>query len=151
MKLLGAIGPNGEFTFLSSAYGGSSSDVEITRACGFLECVERADVILADKAFTVEHECNLKYARLMHPAFAFKGQKYFSAEHAAATSRIARARIHVERAFARLGMFHYLQKEVKLSQADIFGICVRVACGFTHYYPSLLKDEVGKQYFASSQ
>ena len=62
---------------------------------------------------------------------------------------VARARIHVERAFARIQQYGRLQREIKLSSKDIAGRTFRVSY-LTNYMPSILASEVKCQYFSHS-
>jgi hypothetical protein len=149
MKLLAATGPNGEFTFVSCGYGGRATDNDLTRCSGFLKLIEKGTVCLTDRGFTVKHEFNERGATLLHPPFSVRGVKHFTEQDAEHTSGIARVRIHIERAFARVGLFHWLEKEIKLSQQDIAGVAFRVACMLTNLFPSLLKSEVKEQFFGS--
>ena len=147
MKILGAVDPNGAVAFVSRGYGGRADDDDVTEASGFLELLEELDVILADRGFLVEHECNNRHAKLLRPPFSWKGQKHFTQQDSELTSGIARFRIIVERAFARIQQWAYLQKEIKLTSTDIADIAFRVVAQLTNYCPSLLKTEIKEQYF----
>jgi hypothetical protein len=146
-EVLAATGPNGEFSFVSCGYGGRATDVDLTKDSGFLELIERGTVCLTDRGFTVKHEFNTRGSTLLHPPFSVRGVKHFTEQDAEHTSGIARVRIHIERAFARVGAFHWLGKEIKLCQQDVAGIAFRVACMLTNLAPSLLKSEVKDMFF----
>jgi hypothetical protein len=52
-KALVGIAPHGPFTFISSLYSGSISDVELTKVSGLLNLLEAGDSVMADKGFTI--------------------------------------------------------------------------------------------------
>ncbi len=58
MKFLVACAPSGEIVFLSHAFGGRSTDAQITVKSGFLNLIERGDLIMADKGFPKIEESN---------------------------------------------------------------------------------------------
>lgn len=99
VKFLLVCSPLGAVTFLSRAWGGRASDVEIVRQSGFINAQLHypRDQILADRGFTLQDDfaagCG---AELIIPAFT-KGRKQLSAREVETTRAIASVRIHVER------------------------------------------------------
>jgi hypothetical protein len=96
--------------WLSDGYPGSISDKVITEVSGFIQdCVKELLIIIADKGF--DGACSLIQAnkgQYMQPTKKRVGIEQLSAEDNERTSVIANARIHVERAFAALKHFHFL-------------------------------------------
>jgi hypothetical protein len=103
-KFLASIEPSGGFDFVSDAYGGQIEDIELTKIGGLLSIVEEGDVNLAERGFLLKHLFNAEM-ELLHPPKSWNGQQYFTEEESEYTSDIARLRIHVERAFARVKQF----------------------------------------------
>ena len=99
VKFLIACSPLGAVIFLSKAWGGRVSDVEITRKSGYISRSYHhpGDQILADRGFTLQEdlatECS---AQLILPAFT-KGRKQLSAQDVEMSRSLASVRIHVER------------------------------------------------------
>ena len=91
--------PLGAVTFLSKAYGGRASDVQIVRESGFISPNFHMpyDQILADRGFTlVEDFATMCSAELIIPSFT-KGKKQLSAQDVEISRKISSVRIHIER------------------------------------------------------
>jgi hypothetical protein len=140
-KFLASIEPSGGFDFVSKAYGGRIDDVELAKICGLLDLVEEGDVSLADRGFILKHLFDEKSGELLHPPKSWNGQEYFTEEESKYTSDIARLRIHIERAFARVKQFQIFAKTLKITQSDLVGKMFKVACYLTHYMPPLVSDK----------
>jgi hypothetical protein len=144
VKILGDIGPNGNWNSISEGHGGRITDVELIEACGWLEILESNIYILADRGFIIQRLLDsierLDNVTVIHPEKRFKGQTNFTASSAQDTSLIARAQIHVERSFARVKQFRHLQSNVDLKATDIIGKVFYVICMLTHYMLPITVD-----------
>jgi hypothetical protein len=110
IKFLVACAPSGEITFISKAFGGRTTDTEITVKSGFVDLVEPGDLIMADKGFpSIETSLVEAGGILVMPPFK-KGQKnfQFSSVQNDNAYKIASVRIHVERAIQRMKRFQIL-------------------------------------------
>ena len=99
VKFFIACNPHGMVTFLSKAWGGRASDVQIVRDSGFIDSNYHMpyDQILADRGFTLHEEFATKCgAELLTPSFT-KGKKQLSAREVEISRKISSVRIHVER------------------------------------------------------
>ena len=96
--------PLGSVSFLSAAWGGRVSDVELVRESGFIDPKFHlpGDQILADRGFTLQDDfaaaCG---AELIIPAFT-KGRSQLSAQEVEVSRKISSVRIHVERVIGLL-------------------------------------------------
>ena len=98
VKFLIACTPQGSVSFLSKAYGGRISDVELVKDSGLMELSDHhpGDQILADGGFTLIDEfAATSGVQLIIPSFT-KGKKQISAEEVETTRHIASVRIHIE-------------------------------------------------------
>ena len=104
-KVIVGVAPNGVITFVSRLYPGSISDKAVVQHSKFLNHLVAGDMILADKGFLIQdivpHGVHVNI-----PPFLNNGT--FTESEAKATKAIAKARIHVERANARLKDFRIL-------------------------------------------
>jgi hypothetical protein len=99
VKFLIACSTRGGITFLSKAWGGRVSDVELVMKSGFLTNIPHhpRDQILADRGFTMQDEfAGMAGVELLTPAF-IKGRDQFSAEDVESSRMLSSVRIHVER------------------------------------------------------
>ena len=99
VKVFIACTPNGSVSFLSCAWGGRVSDIEIVRQSGFIHqrYHHPGDQILEDRGFTLQDDfASICGAELIIPAFT-KGKKQLSAQDVEISRKISSVRIHVER------------------------------------------------------
>ena len=68
-KVLFGIAPSGALTFISEAYEGSISDVEIVKRSGLLDMLDRGDLVLADRGFTIKETLAERGVDLNIPPF----------------------------------------------------------------------------------
>jgi hypothetical protein len=106
VKAVTSVAPNACINYCSDLYPGSVSDVAIVRHSGVLNKFKPGDLILADKGFTI-HDQLPTGVHLNIPPF-LSNKAAFTAQEAAACYKIARARIHVERANERIKKFEIL-------------------------------------------
>jgi hypothetical protein len=114
-KGLIGISPSGMLTFVSDLYAGRASDKELTKDCGILTLLEEGDQIMADRGFTID-DCLPAGVTLNIPPF-LDGKSQFCVEDEVKTRRIARQRIHVERAIEKIKNFRILQQPIPISMA----------------------------------
>ena len=125
-KALVGITPRGTISFLSSLWTGNVSDRQTVKQSGILDLIESGDDVMADRGFLVRDLLALRGATLNIPPFAHG--KQLAAEATTKTRRIARARIHVERAIGRLKCFKILQGIIPLKRKHNIDQIVRVCC-----------------------
>ena len=81
---------------MSPLFCGRKSDKHIVLQSGYLNNIQREDLVLADRGFLIEEEMAIQGAKLVTPAF-MKNQKQFDAKTFEAIRRTANQRIHIER------------------------------------------------------
>ncbi|XP_077557869.1 uncharacterized protein LOC144173249 [Haemaphysalis longicornis] len=114
VKLLVVISPSGAITFVSKAWGGRTSDKEVTLRSGLLDKVTQGDVFLVDRGFRCNDMFAARGATLLMPSLTKKRAQLPGAE--VTTSRkLSRVRIHVERAIQRLKVFRIFQTVLPLN------------------------------------
>ena len=134
-KVLIGVAPNGVITYVSELCPGSVSDRVIVGHCGLLDSLESGDLIIADKGFLI-HDMLPQGVSLNIPPFLY-GK--FSRSEAEATKDIARCRIHVERAIARIKKFKILHC-VPHSLRCYMDIIVQVIATLVNLQPPLIKS-----------
>ena len=125
----------GAVNFLSCAYGGRASDVQIVRESGFIDPKLHlpGDQILADRGFTLHDDfaaaCG---AELLTPAFT-RGKKQLSAREVEVSRKISSVRIHIERVIGLLkNRYTILQGTMLIHcvkrQQDELDACIVASC-----------------------
>lgn len=104
-KVIVGVAPNAVITYVSKLYPGSISDKAIVQKSGFLNHLTAGDMVLADKGFVIQ-DLVPNGVSVNIPPFLNNGT--FTESEARATKVIAKCRIHVERANARLKEFKIL-------------------------------------------
>lgn len=108
-KFLVVMAPSGLIMFLSKAYGGRTTDAQLTADSGFLNFIQEGDHIMADKGFPkILPDATKKGAFVVMPPFA-SSNRQFSTEENDAGYNVAAARIHVERVIQQLKIFQILK------------------------------------------
>ena len=138
IKYLIAISPAGAVTFVSPGWGGRTSDKEITAESGFLDMVKPGDCIMADRGFTIQDELATRGAVLKIPKFT-KGKSQMNAKEVDFSRKISNVRIHVERVIGRLRIFHYLQSNIPVQQADLLDDAMIIISSLINLNNSVVK------------
>jgi len=101
IKYLTGITPQGVVSYISSGWGGRTSDKCLTENCSFLDNLLPGDLVLAHWGFNIQESVGLMCAEVKIPAFT-KGKKQLSAFDVESTRKIAHVRIHVERVIGNI-------------------------------------------------
>ena len=138
-KFLIACTPNGSICFISPLYVGSISDVEITKASGFLTHLEDKPgiSIMADRGFTIKDMLKEIGIELNIPPF-MEGRQQLPREEVEKGRRIVSVRIHVERAIGRIKSFLILKETLPITLARLSNQIVFVCAYLSNFKPVLV-------------
>ena len=123
-KSVTGVAPNGAIVYVSNLYPGSTSDNAIVEHTKLLDNLEPGDLILADKGFTLFDKLPLGVS-LNIPPF-LRGKDHFTKQEAELCFKIAKARIHVERANERIKNFailNHIPAHLRPHASKIFQVC----------------------------
>ena len=140
-KFLLGCAPSGEITFISKSFGGRTTDSELTVKSGFIKLIEVGDTILADKGFpTIEAKLNESGGILVMPPFK-AGQKsfQFTRRENQECYKIARVRVHVERAIGRLKNFKCFDF-VRADMGEYFDASLIIVSAICNCLTDLIKE-----------
>lgn len=106
IKYLVGIAPSGAITFISTGFGGRTSDGIIVNSSGFLKLIEPGDEVMADKSFPqIKTELLKRNCVVVMPPFANNPQ--FTREEVLEGYSIA-IQIQTERAIQRIKIYRIL-------------------------------------------
>ena len=125
---------------ISKAYGGRASDKFIVEKSGFLQYLLPGDEFMADRGFTTDDLLFPLKVKLNIPAFT-KCKPQLSGEDVTSTRRIARVRIHVERAIRMLNVFKVLSSTVPVSSLKLFDDILLVCAALVNLRADLTRDD----------
>ena len=117
LKLLVGIVPDGEFSFVSSAFPSSFSDKGITVESGLFNpnLWEPGNELMEDHGFTVEEYLTPLGVKLIIP-LVFKERSQFNEQEIVKSQQIANERIHVGRMIQRLKCYHIFDRVIPLNK-----------------------------------
>ena len=138
LKGLIGITPNGAICFVSSLYTGSISDKELTKESGILDLLEPNTSVMADKGFNVNDLLTKRQVSLNIPPYLSHNAQ-LSPQQVKETQKIARVRIHVERAIRRVKEFHIFDSPVPLALLGSINQIWTVACLLTNFQGNLIR------------
>lgn len=138
-KYMVGISPHGQIMFISNAFGGRASDKFIVEKSVFLDYLLPGDEVMADRGFTIDDVLFPRRVELNIPAFT-KCKPQLSGEDVTSTRRIARVRIHVERAIRRLKVFKELSSTVPVSSLKLFDDILVVCSVLVNLKSYLIRD-----------
>lgn len=141
VKILLGVAPCGTITFVSKVYGGRASDKFIFNDSKLAEKCEPQDAIMADKGFAIEDECANANLKLYRPPFFDSNKKQFDEEENTLCRKVARARVHVERAIQRIRLFKILNDKLQWLFMSNIDKIIRVVCALVNLSSPILSDE----------
>ena len=133
-KVMIGVAPNGVINYVSPVYGGNASDRHIVQTSGILEEFVTGDLIIADKGFPVK-DIVPEGVEVNTPAYLFNPQ--FTKHEVMHNREVAEARIHVERAIARLKLYEILDC-IPAQHRDIIDSIVRACAILTTLQPRII-------------
>lgn len=123
------------------------SDKELVRQCGILPLLEklidtgylqRGDGIMADKGFLIEEEMQALGLKLNMPPFS-RSKRQMPAGDVLVTKRIAKHRVHVERAIAKIKKFKIVSGKIPNTRLGIINHIWYVVSMLSNFQPHILK------------
>ena len=142
VKFVTGVAPCGAITYISNMYPGSTSDVAIVKHSGVLQHFVPGDLILADKGFTIYDQLPSGVSLNIPPFLV--GKTHFTKQEAMLCQKIARARIHVERANERIKNYSFLT-HIPHTYRGIANEIVTVCCCLVNFQKPLIK-EIAEKY-----
>ena len=148
-KALIAVDPRGSVIFISSLFGGSVSDNEITLESGLLKLLADlvsagrllpGDCLMCDRGFTSLEAAVAKFGLIVNkPPSLPAGQLQLNTCDVEATKKIASSRIIVEQSIGRIKKFKILSR-IPLSFCSSINQIWFLCAYLTNFLPSIVRD-----------
>lgn len=139
VKFLVSITPGGLISFVSDAYSGKSSDKFIFNSEKLIEKFEENDAIMVDKGFAILQEITEKGLILVRPTFSKGGQ--FEKDEVIENTKVAVARVHVERVIQRLKIFSVLKDKIDHNLLPYMSDIFFIISAITNLSPPILAND----------
>ena len=136
-KGLIGMAPSGEVVFVSSLYGGRTSDKAIVCDCGLLQLLEKGDAIMADRGFDIAEDCAKVGVTVHMPSF-MEGKPQLLPRDVVRAKNIAKLRVHVERVIRCVKVFRILANVFPLAMAFSLEHIWQVCCYLTNFLPPVV-------------
>ncbi|XP_026677303.1 uncharacterized protein LOC113466266 [Diaphorina citri] len=143
IKYLIACTPDGLCSFVSSGFGGRTTDSVIVKESGFLNKIKPGMHIMADRGFkNVEKDIAEKGGCIVRPPSTSQESGPMNKKNARRTKQIAALRIHIERVIGRLRHFNFLAPHCCLDNKLIpyLDCAVIVACSLINVQSPLIQS-----------
>ncbi|XP_057187997.1 uncharacterized protein LOC130553195 isoform X2 [Triplophysa rosa] len=147
LKSLIVCDPRGSIMFASALYTGSTSDQEIFRECkikdllkGLLQCgyLKRGDGLMVDKGFLIEKDAKELGLKLNIPPFA-KSSLRMPVSDVEITKKIAKHRVHVGRAIAKVKQFKIVSGRIPNSMLVNINEIWFVVCMLSNFQQHIIQ------------
>ena len=126
VKVLVGVSPAGHVSYVSPAYGGSTSDRQIVERSNLTKIVDQGDSIMADKGFDVQDIFAPLDVTVNIPTF-FRKKNKMSGETVLRDRKISSKRVHVERIIGLAKTYKILKNPMNhtesLLASEIIFIC----------------------------
>lgn len=139
MKFILCVTPGGLISFVSDAYSGKSSDKFIFNSFNLIDKFETNDAIMVDKVFAIVQECQEKGKILIRPTFS-KGHQ-FEENEVVENTKVAVARVHVERVIQRLKIFSILKDQIDHNILPYISDIVFIISAITNLSPPIIAND----------
>ena len=117
-KVLVGVTPGGMVSYVSDAYGGSTSDRQIVERSNLPRMCDPGDIVLADKGFNVQDLFAPYDVTINHPTF-FNKKNRLTGELVMKDRKIASKRVHVERVIGQAKTHLILKKPLNATETKL--------------------------------
>ena len=133
--------PAGNIVYKSPIYGGRVSDKLIFENSDLIKKhLKPGDAIMTDRGFLIDEVCDINRIKLVRPPFL--GEKtQFTKPEALMASKIASARVHVERSNQRLKVFKILSETMPIGLVPLVEDIFTVISATVNLSSPILKDD----------
>ncbi|XP_018404574.1 PREDICTED: uncharacterized protein LOC108781159 [Cyphomyrmex costatus] len=138
-KFLTGVTPAGNISFISKPYGGRASDKAIFEQSNLKNLLQPGNAVMVDRGFLIDDMCQINGWKCIRPPF-LKNKKQFTKSEAILTSKIACARVHIERSNQRIKAFQIVGSRLPVNLVPLLEEIFTVICATFNLNSPILKD-----------
>lgn len=138
-KFLTGVTPAGNISFISKPYGGRASDKAIFEQSNLKNLLQPGNAVMVDRGFLIDDMCQINGWKCIRPPF-LKNKKQFTKSEAILTSKIACARVHIERSNQRIKAFQIVGSRLSVNLVPLLEEIFTVICATVNLNSPILKD-----------
>lgn len=143
-KIMTGITPGGLISYFTKPYGGRLLDTELFEQSDLIKLLEPGDAVMTDRGFLIDELCTRNKWKLTRPPLT-KDQKQLSKSEAILTSKIANARVHVQRTNHQIKAFAVLGGTMSAELVPVLHEIFTVVCATVNLSSSVVKDDKFKK------
>lgn len=132
--------PGGIISYFTKSYGGRHLDTALFEQSDLMTLLEPGDAVMTDRGFLIEEICARNNWKLIRPPF-MKDKNQLSKDEAILTSKIAKARVHVERSNQRMKAFAILGETMSVKLVPELHKMLTVVCATVNLSSPIFKDD----------
>ncbi|CAG5047747.1 unnamed protein product [Parnassius apollo] len=133
------VSASGCVTFVSDAYGGSTSDRELFEKCGLIDKLEPNDIIFSDRGFNVQDLVCHKDVTVNVPEFLKNTDGQFETSQLTRSKNISSERIQVERVIGLAKTFKILSGKLDSKLVPLADRIIFVCFMLTNFKNNIIK------------
>ena len=137
MKVLVGCTPRGLVSYISPAFGGSTSDRQICERSELFQLCEAGDSIMADKGFNVQDLFVSRDVQLNIPSF-FSKKKRMSGGEVVKDRKIASKRVHIERLIGLAKTYKILKVPMDNTESALASQIIKVCFCLCNFRPGIV-------------
>lgn len=139
-KFMTGVTPAGNISFISKPYGGRTSDKAIFEQSNLKNLLQPGNAVMVDRGFLIDDMCEMNGWKCIRPPF-LKNKKQFTKSEAILTSKIACARVHIERSNQRIKTFQIVGGRLPVNLVPVLEEIFTVICATVNLNSPILKDD----------
>ena len=139
MKALVGASPGGLFTYVSPAYGVSTSDRQIVKRSGLHALLDPGDEIMADKGFNVEDLMLLYCVTLNIPTF-LKKKNRMSGATVRHDRKVSNKRVHIERLIGLAKTYKILTAQMNNVESSLSTQIVSIIAYLCNFHKCIISE-----------
>ncbi|XP_057337503.1 uncharacterized protein LOC130675695 [Microplitis mediator] len=139
-KIMTGITPGGLISYFTKPYGGRLLDTELFEQSDLIKLLEPGDAVMTDRGFFIDELCTRNNWKLIRPPL-IKDQKQLSRCEAILASKIAEARVYVQRFNQQIKAFALVGGTMSAELVPVLHEIFTVVCATVNLSSPIVNDD----------